>query len=522
VGALQGDSVPSVDSKVLRRVLGLLDGLKQTPIGIVIHDQIDRLLRDCEMEQAQVEQTYLSLLYFLLEAYATNPTSEHVLRVTAKLIQLRPALSMSTITDLRGQLLSDSSDSEREPQQLGDDLDAFERAVQGLLGSLGHQPVAVAAATATATATATAAAAPEPTAAPAVENDTVIADQAPPDVQLVQPVPGSGEPVDHAPTDRRAIERRTRSREKTMQRLLEEEEEVAAAPMVERRVNSAYRLHLDRKRDEIDKLQETLANKVSEAIAQNREFGALLEIERGALQQADGIQEIESMRQILIGGIDELIKGQRALASKLRGSTDYLQLVKSDSERLHEELNKVRLLSLTDEFTALPNRRAFMRRLEDEIGRAQRYDTPLSLAILDLDEFKTINDNYGHAAGDEVLRSYATDILSVFRHHDMVARYGGEEFSVLLPNTGQEGAVCALRKVQQLVAKGSCEHAARTLALPTFSAGLTLYVPGELPHTLIDRADQALYRAKRLGRNRVEIGVPAVVQESRPEIYNGG
>ncbi len=504
---MQGDSTPLGESTVLRRVVGLLEGLKQTSTGIVIHDQIVRLLQDCEVEQAQVEQTYLSLLYFLLDAYAKNPTSEHVLQVTAKLIQLRPALSMSPVSDLRGQLLSES---ECETPGPGDDLDAFDRAVQGLLGSLGqgHAP----------------AAAPVPEAVAQVEKETVVAPETPPETRSEEPVvpraaPAAADPVS---SDRRTIERRTRSREKTMQRILEEEEQAASGPVVERRVNSAYRLHLDRKRDEIDKLQETLAHKVAEAIAQNREFGALLEIERGAIQHADSIQEIEDMRQILIGGIDELIKGQRTLASKLRGSSDYLQLVKTDSERLHDELNKVRLLSLTDEFTGMPNRRAFMRRLEDEIGRAQRYGTPLALAIMDLDEFKTINDSYGHAAGDDVLRSYATDVLSVFRHHDMVARYGGEEFSVLLPNTAQEGAICALRKVQQRVASGTCEHAGRVIALPTFSAGLTMHVPGELPHTLIDRADQALYRAKRLGRKRVEIGVPGATKELRPEIHNGG
>ena len=503
-GTVQVNSTPSVEAKLFRRVVGLLEGLKQSPTGIVIHDQIVRLLQDCEMEQAKVEQTYISLLYFLLEAYAKNPTSDQVLRVTAKLIQLRPVLSMATSAELRGQILNEGEAPDLEP---GDDLDAFENAIRGLLGSLGRAPVA------------TETRAPAPPPAAAVAKETVATPPAA--VPRPEPVPtGPTGPTVVAPPERRMSERRTRSSEKTMQQILEQEE-AASTPVIERRVNSAYRLHLDRKRDEIDRLQETLANKVTEAIAQNREFGALLEIERGALQQADSVQEIEDMRQILIGGIDELIKGQRALAAKLRGSNDYLQLVKSDSERLHDELNKVRLLSLTDEFTGLPNRRAFMRRLEDEIGRAQRYGTPLALAIMDLDEFKAINDTYGHAAGDEVLRCYATDVLSIFRHHDMVARYGGEEFSVLLPNTGQEGAVCALHKVQQRVAKRSCEIAGRKLSLPTFSAGLTLYVPGELPHALIDRADQALYQAKRLGRNRTEIGVPASGPQPKGEVRNG-
>ncbi len=498
---MQVNSASSVESKLFRRVVGLLEGLKQSSTGIVIYDQIVRLLQDCELEQAEVEQTYVSLLYFLLEAYAKNPTSDHVLQVTAKLIQLRPALSMATSADLRGQFVG--TDETRAPVP-GDDLDAFESAIRGLMGSLERAPAAE----------------PPPAAAPPSPPETVVNEPAaarPPATPQEEKEPPASDRT--PPSDRRTSERRTRSSEKIMQQILEQEE--TSTPQVERRVNSAYRLHLDRKRDEIDRLQETLAKKVAEAIAQNREFGALLEIERGALQQADSLQEIEGLRQILIGGIDELIKGQRSLAAKLRGSNDYLQLVKSDSERLHDELNKVRLLSLTDEFTSLPNRRAFMRRLEDEIGRADRYGTPLALAILDLDEFKTINDTYGHATGDQVLRCYAADVLSIFRHHDMVARYGGEEFSVLLPNTGQEGAVCALRKVQHRVARSSCDSAGQTVPLPTFSAGLTLYVPGELPHALIERADQALYQAKRLGRNRTEIGMPGSGPKQQSEKRNG-
>ncbi len=225
--------------------------------------------------------------------------------------------------------------------------------------------------------------------------------------------------------------------------------------------------------------------------------------------QIDSVEEMAAFRQILIGGVEELLQGQAALAGSLNSTSDYLRIIESDSERLQDELHKARLMSLTDEFTGLPNRRAFMRRLEDEIGRAQRYATPLSLAIVDLDEFKIINDTFGHIAGDQVLHCYAEHMLSTFRHHDLVARYGGEEFAVLLPNTTLEGARRALSKVQSRVAKNQCTQDGRTLLLPTFSAGLALYVPGEQPLRLIEKADRALYRAKHLGRNRIELEPPA-------------
>ena len=295
----------------------------------------------------------------------------------------------------------------------------------------------------------------------------------------------------------------------------------ASAAAGERRVHSAYRLHLDRKRDEIEKLQETLAKSVTEAVQQNREFGALLQIELRALQQAEGAAEVEQLRQILIGGIGELIQGQRQLGQKLHRTGDYLKLIKSDSQRLRDELNKVRLLSLTDEFTGLPNRRAFMRRLQDEISRAQRYGIPLAMALIDLDEFKAINDAFGHAGGDEVLRAYANQVLTVLRHHDLVARYGGEEFAVLLPNTAQEGAVSAMAKVRERAQATHCAVEGRKIPMPTFSAGVTLYVPGEAPNVLIERADRALYRAKRSGRDRVEIELGPPPSDSEDDQTSG-
>jgi len=276
-----------------------------------------------------------------------------------------------------------------------------------------------------------------------------------------------------------------------------------SSPGGELRVNTAYRQHLDRQHDEIERLQGTLAQKVREAIVQNKEFGDLLKIERNALHQAEKVEEVSALRKILLDGVEELLQGQQALAENLEGTSDVLHLIENDSSRLHDELDKVRQLSLTDEATGLPNRRAFLRRLEDEMARAGRYHLPLSVAILDLDEFKSINDTYGHAAGDAILRTYAQQVLTIFRHHDMVARYGGEEFSVVLPGTTLDGAIAALRKVQAKAADTRCSYEDLTLPLPTFSCGLALFANGEAAIQILERADRTLYRAKHLGRNRI-------------------
>lgn len=436
-----------------RKLLALLDGLRRTSVGTVIYDQIERLVREQEGVQSRLDFAYSALLHLLLDAYAREPTADHITHLHARLIKLRkPGAPGAAMT----------------PETLAEKLHKIQQR-EGV-----------------------------PQARPAAKAETPekpVTEKPP----TAPPRPPAEEPA--AVTERKAN----------------------GALAAERRVNTAYRLHLDRKRDEIEKLQEGLARSVSEAITQNREFGALLQIELRALQQAEGAGEIEELRKILVGGLEELIQGQHALDAKLHRTGGYLKLVKADSEQLHDELNKVRLLSLTDEFTGLPNRRAFMRRLQDEISRSQRYGSPLALAMVDLDEFKAINDAYGHAAGDAVLRSYATEVLTVLRHHDLVARYGGEEFAVLLPNTKQDGAVAALNKVRRRALEVSCDFEGRPFRLPTFSTGIALYTLGEGHTDLIDRADRALYRAKRLGRNRIELEltVPSTQFQPPPERTNG-
>jgi diguanylate cyclase len=465
-------------------MLTVFEELKETPVGVVIYDQISQLLSEEEIAQRSIQRTYGMLLRLLLDAYASNPTLAHVNKVNAKLTELRHTLETPGVpTSLSSQLSAASieavhsaPDAPTNPTEMGlsDVLNELLRAGSTVAGAEKAASVA-------------SERAPE-----SHEEEEPSAEEVSPEADVItsaedQP-PEPPEPPEAVPT------------------------EPAGVSQVERRVNSAYRLHLDRKRGEIAKLQEAFTQNVSEAIAQNREFGALLQIELNALQQAENGQEIETLRQILIGGIEELIHGHRSLDMKLRRTSEFLRLIKSDSDRLRDELNKVRLLSLTDEYTGLPNRRAFMRRLQDEIGRAQRYGSPLALALLDLDEFKAINDAYGHAAGDEVLRSYAANVLSILRHHDLVARYGGEEFAVLLPNTSLDGAIAALTKVRNRAQAVTCNFDGKTMRIPTFSAGLTLYVAGDLHTTLVDRADRALYRAKRLGRNRVEVELSPVTR----------
>ncbi|HEY5601927.1 MAG TPA: GGDEF domain-containing protein [Gammaproteobacteria bacterium] len=256
----------------------------------------------------------------------------------------------------------------------------------------------------------------------------------------------------------------------------------------------------------MERLHRDFVRQMRAIVAENAEFGVYLGLEIDALDDATKIHNVEDRRKAILASMKKLSESHTQLAKKFDTAQTYLSIIESDKQKLSDELDRARMLSLTDELTALPNRRAFMRRLDDEVSRVKRYGLPLSLVLIDIDNFKQVNDKYGHAAGDNVLRVYAEKILSIFRHHDMIARYGGEEFAVLLPNTDLEGVLCALDKVKSAVPKIHCKMGDMLIQAPTFSAGVTEYRAPEIPIHFIERADHALYRAKRLGRNRIEVG----------------
>ncbi len=214
---------------------------------------------------------------------------------------------------------------------------------------------------------------------------------------------------------------------------------------------------------------------------------------------------LDLLQQDLKTQARQLIQRQYQLASRLDQLQQQLSQAQAQNERLKSELQHAKTLSLTDELTQLPNRRAFWQRSEEEIKRVQRHPAPLTLALIDLDHFKQINDFYGHAVGDEVLCTYAKYLQSVFRRHDYLARFGGEEFILLLPSTDISGAVQALVKLCEKISGHTLKTQSGSVPLPTFSAGVTAYTAPEPITDSIQRADSALYRAKQAGRNRIEI-----------------
>ena len=176
----------------------------------------------------------------------------------------------------------------------------------------------------------------------------------------------------------------------------------------------------------------------------------------------------------------------------------------ADSRRkLARSMQQVQELATHDELTKALNRRALMSRLEHEKARVARDGGILSVALLDLDHFKAVNDRFGHAAGDRVLQGFSAIVRGTMRETDVFGRYGGEEFMMILPSTAPEAARAALERVRAAVERATWPEIDAELRV-NVSAGFSAYRVGEMTEQALSRADAALYEAKRKGRNRVE------------------
>jgi len=181
---------------------------------------------------------------------------------------------------------------------------------------------------------------------------------------------------------------------------------------------------------------------------------------------------------------------------------------------------KLFFMATTDGLTGLTNHKHFQQRLLEEFCRSNRHGKPLSLLMMDIDHFKSINDTYGHQVGDQVLRQLSRILKSNMRIHDIPARYGGEEFAVLLPETNLEGAKALAEKLRSIVEQCQFKIGHKNLKF-TISIGIaTSDKRTTKPFELVRIADQALYRAKAEGRNRVHAAeaAPAAAEDGKQEL----
>lgn len=220
---------------------------------------------------------------------------------------------------------------------------------------------------------------------------------------------------------------------------------------------------------------------------------------------ADSIQELGDV-------VNEVLQATHAMrdeAARSRDDLQAMQLKVEDAEleiaRLQSELAQTSQMMRHDQLTGALNRKGLEETFVKEIARAQRRSAPLCLAVLDIDNFKRLNDTYGHHTGDEALIHLAQVVRQTLRPQDTLARYGGEEFIILLPETTLDDAVQALTRLQRALTK-EFFLARNEKLLITFSAGVTPVGRNEAQAAVIRRADEAMYQAKQTGKNRV---VPA-------------
>jgi two-component system cell cycle response regulator len=210
---------------------------------------------------------------------------------------------------------------------------------------------------------------------------------------------------------------------------------------------------------------------------------------------------VQALQEGAVGYLSKNNLSQEKLVNTIDAALDkwtQLQQARADKKELERLAN-------SDSLTGLYNRQAILDKMGETINRAKRYKEDFSLGMLDVDLFRRVNDQYGHLTGDEVLEKIATLIRRNIRNTDVAGRYGGEEFIILLPLADLSSALVVAERIRSVIESTEMKDSGGNVFAVTVSQGLSSWEPDEDAHSLISRTDEALYRAKENGRNRVEI-----------------
>ncbi len=263
-------------------------------------------------------------------------------------------------------------------------------------------------------------------------------------------------------------------------------------------IDSGFKLSIASRRDSfrngqaLDDAVNEQVQGIEESVQQAEELSALKTLVQ---QRVDTIRN--HMQEFRSSEAQRLAQSEKEVAEL----TEKLESVQGESAQLRERLQEEHRQSLIDPLTCIPNRLAYNERLKQEVARWQRYGTPLSIAVWDVDKFKSVNDTYGHQAGDKVLTAIGKLLNDKCRETDFVARFGGEEFVMLFPQTHVAQAMQAAEGLRRQVE--ALEFHFRGKRVPiTISCGISEFGKDDNAEKAFERADKALYEAKHGGRNR--------------------
>lgn len=291
--------------------------------------------------------------------------------------------------------------------------------------------------------------------------------------------------------------------------------QVATPPLSLRRIDELERLLGDvifkqkdakfktlEAQDEMRKMLAVFIERLAQMTQSTGSFQSKLEESAKLIEQAKSLADIAPVLKEVVGTTRGMAQESQLSRDQLGAMQERAKQTEAELAKLHKELDRVSLQARHDALTGALNRKGLDEALNREVSTTRRNASVLSVALLDIDNFKKLNDTLGHATGDIALTHLAAVARECMRPQDTLARYGGEEFVILLPDTVLDKGIEAMTRLQRELTKRFF-LAGTEKVLITFSAGVAQMTEGETPAEAIRRADQAMYLAKRAGKNRV-------------------
>lgn len=262
--------------------------------------------------------------------------------------------------------------------------------------------------------------------------------------------------------------------------------------------NDAGRASVEAAGKRLETLASTLMGQLDSARTEAGDFGTAVTDLSDSVGKDCTVERLREVATALVAEAHAVVAGNARLQRHLGQASE-------EAASLRQSLVTVRQEATTDALTGLANRREFERRLKLEAMKAAESGAPLSLILFDIDHFKAFNDRFGHAIGDEVLKLVAARLRENLKGRDLLARQGGEEFAILLAGTAPEAALVVAEQIRRSLSDSTVRHRVSGEAYGNITAtfGVACYEPGESLAGLLERADAALYRGKRAGRDRV-------------------